>query len=82
MAMRASHLLVKHEGSRRKASWKDPEGAVISTRTRDQAVTVRVLAEQSVAQWIAPLTGADRCVEWQGAALCRLLPLNSPTGGR
>jgi NIMA-interacting peptidyl-prolyl cis-trans isomerase 1 len=37
---RASHILVKHEGSRRKASWKDPEGATIKTRTRDQAATM------------------------------------------
>ena len=37
---RASHILVKHEGSRRKASWKDPEGAVISKRTRADAVEV------------------------------------------
>ena len=36
----ASHILVKHEGSRRKASWKDPEGKVIATRTRDEAVTI------------------------------------------
>ena len=33
----ASHILVKHEGSRRKASWKDPEGAQIAVRSRDQA---------------------------------------------
>ena len=36
----ASHILVKHEGSRRKASWKDPEGKVIATRTRDEAVAI------------------------------------------
>lgn len=36
--VRASHILIKHEGSRRKASWKDPEGRVISTTTRDAAV--------------------------------------------
>lgn len=34
----ASHILVKHEGSRRKASWKDPDGALIQARTRDDAV--------------------------------------------
>jgi hypothetical protein len=37
---RASHILVKHENSRRRASWRDPEGAVISKRTRDEAVEV------------------------------------------
>ena len=35
---RASHILVKHEGSRRKASWKDPEGGQIKDRTRATAV--------------------------------------------
>ncbi|KAH1080079.1 hypothetical protein J1N35_019840 [Gossypium stocksii] len=37
--VRASHILIKHQGSRRKASWKDPEGRVISTTTRDAAVS-------------------------------------------
>ncbi|KAG0585189.1 hypothetical protein M758_3G266100 [Ceratodon purpureus] len=36
--VRASHLLVKHQGSRRPASWKDPEGRVIRKTTRDEAV--------------------------------------------
>ncbi|XP_019172393.1 PREDICTED: peptidyl-prolyl cis-trans isomerase Pin1 [Ipomoea nil] len=36
--VRASHILIKHQGSRRKSSWKDPEGAVISKTTRDEAV--------------------------------------------
>lgn len=37
--VRASHILIKHEGSRRKASWKDPEGHVISNTTRESAVS-------------------------------------------
>ncbi|GJR87393.1 peptidyl-prolyl cis-trans isomerase Pin1 [Tanacetum coccineum] len=37
--VRASHILIKHQGSRRKASWKDPEGLVITNRTRDDAVS-------------------------------------------
>ncbi|KAK7262943.1 hypothetical protein RJT34_30525 [Clitoria ternatea] len=37
--VRASHVLIKHEGSRRKASWKDPEGQVIKNTTRDTAVS-------------------------------------------
>lgn len=37
--VRASHVLIKHQGSRRKASWKDPEGRVITNTTRDTAVT-------------------------------------------
>ncbi|XP_062225125.1 peptidyl-prolyl cis-trans isomerase Pin1-like [Phragmites australis] len=35
--VRASHILIKHEGSRRKASWKDPDGRVISATTRGDA---------------------------------------------
>ncbi|KAA8547470.1 hypothetical protein F0562_003666 [Nyssa sinensis] len=37
--VRASHILIKHQGSRRKASWKDPEGRVITNTTRDSAVS-------------------------------------------
>ncbi|KAI7736611.1 hypothetical protein M8C21_025696, partial [Ambrosia artemisiifolia] len=37
--VRASHILIKHEGSRRKASWKDPEGRIITNTTRDAAVS-------------------------------------------
>ncbi|GFP88999.1 peptidyl-prolyl cis-trans isomerase pin1 [Phtheirospermum japonicum] len=36
--VKASHILIKHEGSRRKSSWKDPEGRRISATTRDSAV--------------------------------------------
>jgi peptidyl-prolyl cis-trans isomerase NIMA-interacting 1 len=35
--VRASHILIKHEGSRRKASWKDPDGRIISATTRGDA---------------------------------------------
>ncbi|KAK7376073.1 hypothetical protein VNO78_34925 [Psophocarpus tetragonolobus] len=37
--VRASHILIKHEGSRRKASWKDPEGRIIRSTTRESAVS-------------------------------------------
>ncbi|KAK2990699.1 hypothetical protein RJ640_001799, partial [Escallonia rubra] len=37
--VRASHILIKHQGSRRKASWKDPEGRVISATTRATAAS-------------------------------------------
>ncbi|KAK4789608.1 hypothetical protein SAY86_016912 [Trapa natans] len=37
--VRASHILIKHQGSRRKASWKDPEGRVITSTTRESAVS-------------------------------------------
>lgn len=32
--MRASHILVKHQGSRRTASWKDVDGVAIKNRTK------------------------------------------------
>lgn len=32
--LRASHILVKHQGSRRTASWKDLQGEEIKTRTK------------------------------------------------
>jgi len=35
---RASHLLVKHQGSRRPASWRDPDGAVITKRSKAAAL--------------------------------------------
>ena len=34
----ASLILIKHQDSRRPASWKDPEGTAIQARTRDEAV--------------------------------------------
>ncbi|MED6181406.1 Peptidyl-prolyl cis-trans isomerase NIMA-interacting protein 1 [Stylosanthes scabra] len=47
--VRASHILVKHQGSRRKASWKDPEGQVIKNTTRDSAVSqLKALREDIV----------------------------------
>ncbi|XP_073156843.1 peptidyl-prolyl cis-trans isomerase Pin1-like [Henckelia pumila] len=36
--VKASHILIKHQGSRRKSSWKDPDGSRISATTRDAAV--------------------------------------------
>ncbi|KAJ7292409.1 hypothetical protein O6H91_13G024000 [Diphasiastrum complanatum] len=36
--VRASHVLVKHEGSRRPASWRDPGGATIKATSRAAAM--------------------------------------------
>ncbi|KAJ3679831.1 hypothetical protein LUZ60_016109 [Juncus effusus] len=48
--VRASHILIKHEGSRRKASWKDPDGRVISATTRaDAAARLQMLKEDILA---------------------------------
>jgi len=38
--VRASHLLIKHQGSRRAASWKDPNGNEIKRRTKEQAIAI------------------------------------------
>ncbi|KAL8151978.1 hypothetical protein V2J09_021786 [Rumex salicifolius] len=38
--VRASHILIKHQGSRRKASWKDPEGRIISRTTKETAISL------------------------------------------
>ncbi|CAL5014332.1 unnamed protein product [Urochloa decumbens] len=47
--VRASHILIKHEGSRRKASWRDPEGVAISATARDDAADLaRALRDQIV----------------------------------
>ncbi|KAE9597871.1 hypothetical protein Lal_00029619 [Lupinus albus] len=47
--VRASHILIKHEGSRRKASWKDPEGRVIKNTTRESAVSqIKLLRDDIV----------------------------------
>ncbi len=32
-----SHILVKHKGVRRPASWQDPSGETIKSRTREEA---------------------------------------------
>ncbi|KAL6497278.1 hypothetical protein OROGR_029207 [Orobanche gracilis] len=37
--VRASHILIKHQGSRNKSSWKDLEGRLISVTTREEAVS-------------------------------------------
>jgi len=36
----AAHLLIKHLGSRRAASWKDESGAEITKRTKDMAQSI------------------------------------------
>jgi len=35
--MRAKHILIKHQQSRRLASWKDPNGVEIKARTQQDA---------------------------------------------
>ncbi|KAH6777002.1 peptidylprolyl cis/trans isomerase [Perilla frutescens var. hirtella] len=48
--VRASHILIKHEGSRRKSSWRDPEGRRISATKRDSAVAeLKAIREDIVA---------------------------------
>ncbi|KAF8410480.1 hypothetical protein HHK36_003009 [Tetracentron sinense] len=51
--VRASHILIKHQGSRRKASWKDPEGQVIMNTTRDSAVAQLKSLKEEIASGTA-----------------------------
>jgi NIMA-interacting peptidyl-prolyl cis-trans isomerase 1 len=41
--VRASHLLVKHSGSRRPASWRDPDGALF-IKAKSKAAALAELA--------------------------------------
>ena len=46
---RASHLLIKHQGSRRPESWRDPDGARIKNTTKEAAISqLRGLREEIV----------------------------------
>ncbi len=60
MAYRASHILVKYDGSARQASWRDPEGSVIRNRTREMAA--QTLDELLVE--LHALGGAERALRF------------------
>ena len=47
--MRASHLLVKHSGSRRPASWKDPDGKEITRRSKEVAIQKLLAFREEIA---------------------------------
>ena len=75
--MRASHILVKHEESRRCASWKDPEGKAIMARSKAQAVETlqgflaRINAAADKGGCCAPAGGG-------GGGATRARPAHSP----
>lgn len=46
--VRASHLLVKYSGSRRAASWRDPEGAIITKKSKEQALDELMAFRQQI----------------------------------
>ena len=47
--VRASHILIKHQGSRRPASWLDPEGKVIKKTTKEHAIEqLRAIREKII----------------------------------
>jgi len=48
VSYRASHILIKHSGSRRLASWKDPEGQEIKSRTKEQAIEKLKIIRESI----------------------------------
>ena len=48
-SVRASHLLVKHSGSRRPASWRDPDGSkFIKAKTKAQALAELAVFRQRI----------------------------------
>ncbi len=55
-SVRASHLLVKHSGSRRPASWRDPDGGSIRAKSKEAAIEelralrARIVAGESFAE--------------------------------
>lgn len=46
--VRASHLLIKHSGSRRPASWKDPQGAEITKRSKEDAIKILTAHREAI----------------------------------
>ena len=49
-SVQCSHLLIKHVGSRRQASWSDPEGTRIKATSKEAAIArLEELREQIVA---------------------------------
>eukprot|EP01047_Picozoa_sp_COSAG01_P051312 COSAG01_NODE_5281_length_4359_cov_1.386620_3_plen_891_part_00 len=64
MAYRASHLLIKYDGSTYKTSWRDPDGSAISQRTyADAAATLN-----SFLQELSVFNGADRVRKFDALA--------------
>ncbi|GJP72244.1 hypothetical protein CLOP_g2991 [Closterium sp. NIES-67] len=47
--VRASHILIKHQGSRRPASWKDPNGETIGRTTKDAAIQQLLAIRERIA---------------------------------
>eukprot|EP00735_Rhodelphis_limneticus_P015067 TRINITY_DN9217_c0_g1::TRINITY_DN9217_c0_g1_i1::g.13281::m.13281 TRINITY_DN9217_c0_g1::TRINITY_DN9217_c0_g1_i1::g.13281 ORF type:complete len:135 (+),score=38.42,sp/Q9SL42/PIN1_ARATH/64.35/1e-47,Rotamase/PF00639.16/6.7e-27,Rotamase_3/PF13616.1/1.2e-21,Rotamase_2/PF13145.1/3.4e-07 TRINITY_DN9217_c0_g1_i1:52-405(+) len=48
--VRASHILIKHSGSRNLSSWKDPSGARIKATSKDEAIKkLQAIREKIVA---------------------------------
>eukprot|EP00300_Choanocystis_sp_HF-7_P042296 c9055_g1_i1.p2 GENE.c9055_g1_i1~~c9055_g1_i1.p2 ORF type:complete len:133 (+),score=22.67 c9055_g1_i1:51-449(+) len=48
MSVVASHLLIKYQGSRRPASWKDPNGDQIRRRTKEQAAQILLALREEI----------------------------------
>ncbi|CAI5527585.1 unnamed protein product [Closterium sp. Naga37s-1] len=47
--VRASHILIKHQGSRRPASWKDPNGESIGRTTKEAAIQQLLAIRERIA---------------------------------
>jgi NIMA-interacting peptidyl-prolyl cis-trans isomerase 1 len=64
MAYRASHLLIKYNGSARKASWRDPDGSAITLRKyADAAATLTSFLQQ-----LSVFDGEDRVRKFDALA--------------
>ncbi|KAL6545959.1 Peptidyl-prolyl cis-trans isomerase NIMA-interacting protein 1 [Orobanche gracilis] len=68
--VRASHILIKHKGSRNKTSWKDPEGTYISNTTKESAIILLKIIRDEIknGNW-AFENLASRCSDCSSAKL-------------
>lgn len=48
--IRCSHLLVKHQNSRRPASWRDTTGAIITKKTKESAIEELLAYKEQIDQ--------------------------------
>lgn len=76
-AYEASHVLIKHRGSARQASWRDPDGEAIRLRTREEAAgTLRLLLDG-----LARLEGAALKARFEDYAAAHSDCGTGPNGG-
>ncbi|KNC54308.1 peptidyl-prolyl cis-trans isomerase Pin1 [Thecamonas trahens ATCC 50062] len=68
-SVRASHLLIKHSGSRRLASWRDPDGERIRATDKSDAIAqLKAIRERIVS---GEVTFADAATELSDCSSAR-----------